>query len=95
LIPAMLVDYWFWLARRSPDTALKSIEAGILFAWTFILTEYVYTGYLTGVFWSIWPLVLSEPLACMTGAVSAWAGYHLFRLFQWRPSPDVSAEADN
>ncbi|MBI3327635.1 MAG: hypothetical protein HYZ81_13160 [Nitrospinae bacterium] len=79
LVPAVVVDFWFWLVRRTPDSAWRSVAAGILFAWIFVLTEYMYTGYLTGVFWSISPLVLGEPLACVAGAVSAWAGHHLFQ----------------
>ena len=80
LVPAAGVDFWFWMVRRTPHARRMSVMAGVLFAWVFIVTEYFYTGYLAGVFWSMSPLVVATPLACGAGAVSAWAGYHLFKV---------------
>jgi hypothetical protein len=88
LVPAIIVDLWFWLVRRTDESAWKSVAAGILFAWIFIGTEYGYTAYLTGIVWSMRPLALSEPLACIAGAVSAFAGHHFAR---WLRVPHPSA----
>jgi hypothetical protein len=82
LVPAIGIDVWLWISRRAPESAWRNVAAGILFAWIFVGTEYGYTAYLTGVLWPIQPLALSEPLACVAGAASAWAGYHLSR---WLP----------
>ena len=82
LVPAIVVDLWFLLVRRTDESAWKSVAAGILFAWIFIGTEYGYTAYLTGIVWSIRPLALSEPLAGVAGGVSAFAGHHFARWMQ-------------
>lgn len=79
LVPGLALDGWFWLVRRSGESAWKNVAAGILFAWIFIGAEYGYTAYLTGVPWSVRPLVLSEPLACLAGAMSALAGEYVAR----------------
>ena len=89
LVPAIIMDLWFWLVRRTDESAWKSVAAGILFAWIFIGTEYGYTAYLTGIVWSMRPLALSEPLACIAGAVSALAGHHFAR-WLLRPHPSVT-----
>jgi len=82
LVPAIGIDVWLWISCRAPESAWRNVAAGILFAWIFVGTEYGYTAYLTGKVWPIQPLALSEPLACVAGAASAWAGYHLAR---WLP----------
>jgi len=80
LVPAMMLDGWFWLRRNQPEGPWRCVMAGVLFGGIFVATEYVFTGYLTGRFWPLQLLALSGPLAAVMGGLSAWAGA---RLGQW------------
>jgi hypothetical protein len=79
LVPAVLLDGWYGLARRAPEPLWKNVAAGLLFGGSFVATEYVCVGYLTGSLWPTQAVLLGVPLAGLAGALSALIGHYLVR----------------
>jgi hypothetical protein len=89
VVPAAVMDGWYWFVRRRPPAVWHDAVAGLLFAGCFVGIVYGEAGSRLGVFWSIDLLLLTTLLAAMTGAASGWAGS---QLHQRLLTPALSAE---